>query len=74
MLIYVNGKPSGRLERTDGKLGAVEGHPLEFGHYVAAKSQRLTGALEEVRLFRRALADEEISRLTDEERRRVGVD
>jgi TolB protein len=74
MLIYVNGKPSGRLERTDGKLGAVEGHPLEFGHYVAAKSQRLTGALDEVRLFRRALADEEIARLTDEERRRVGVD
>jgi hypothetical protein len=74
LLLFVNGKLSGQMERTDGKLGAVEGFPLEFGHYVASKSQRMSGDLDEARLYRRALSAEEIIRLTDEQRPQVGVD
>lgn len=74
MLIYVNGKLSGRFERTDGKLGSVESHPLEFGNYVGSRSQRFAGELDEIRLYRRALSAEEIAKSTEEQRSRVGVD
>lgn len=74
MLIYVNGKPAGRMERTDGKLGGVEGYPLEFGHYVGSKSQRFAGEMDEIRLYRRALSAEEIAKSAEDQRAIVGVD
>ncbi len=74
MRIYVNGQLAGHLERTDGKLGSVESHPLEFGHYVASRSQRFAGELDEVRLYRRALTTNEIAESATKERVRVGVE
>lgn len=73
MRLYVDGKLSGELPRTDGKLGAVEGHPLELGQYVASKSQRLTGDLDEIRLYRRALSAKEIAELVETHRGQVGT-
>jgi TolB protein len=73
MLIFVNGKLSAQQERTDGKLGAVDSFPLNFGHYVASNSQWLKGDLDEIRLYRRALTADEIARLSDEQRPKVGV-
>jgi concanavalin A-like lectin/glucanase superfamily protein len=74
MLIYVDGKPAGQMARTDGKLGAVTGFPLEFGQYVASKSQRFTGELDEIRLYRRALSAAEIADAVEEQRAKIGVD
>jgi len=73
MRLYLDGKPTGELSRTDGKLGAVEGHPLEFGHYVASKSQFFSGDLDEIRLYRTALAEQEVLELHESQRRLVGV-
>ena len=73
VLIFVDGKLSGRQERTDGKLGAVQGFPLEFGHYVASKSQRLHGEVDEIRLYRRDLSAKEIAELARDQRSQVGV-
>jgi hypothetical protein len=74
MRIHVNGRLAGQMERTDGRLGSVDSHPLEFGHYVASRSQRFAGELDEVRLYRRALTADEIADSASKERARIGVE
>lgn len=73
MSIFVDGKPAGEQARADGKLGGVEGFPLELGHYVASKSQRFAGELDEIRLYHRALTAAEIAEHA-QQRGQVGVE
>lgn len=58
--LYVNGKLAGSKPRTDGGLGGVDGLPLELGRYNASKSQYYTGQLDELRIYRRALGEDEL--------------
>jgi dipeptidyl aminopeptidase/acylaminoacyl peptidase len=58
--IYLDGKLSAESARNDGAIGAVAGYPLDFGHYVATKSQPFVGQIDEVRLEQRALSADQI--------------
>ncbi len=58
--LYVNGKLAGSKPRTDGGLGGVDGLPLELGRYNASNSQYYTGQLDELRIYRRALGEDEL--------------
>lgn len=58
--IYVDGKLSSESSRNDGAIGAAAGYPLEFGHYVATKSQPFHGQMDEIRLEQRALSVDQI--------------
>ena len=60
LTLYVDGKPSAERGRSDGAIGAVSAFPLELGRYCASRSQPFGGALDEVRLYNRALPPEEI--------------
>lgn len=69
--IYLDGKLSAESPRSDGAIGAVAGYPLEFGHYVATKSQQFFGQVDEVRLFQRALSADQIRQEFDRQRKLV---
>ncbi|MFN0199237.1 MAG: LamG-like jellyroll fold domain-containing protein [Planctomycetaceae bacterium] len=59
--MYVNGQLASEKERTDGELGNYAGSPLEIGHYVASRSQKFKGQLDEFRIYRVALSAEKIA-------------
>lgn len=69
--IYVNGQLSGESPRTDGSIGAAIGYPLEFGHYVASKTQWFHGQLYEVRLAAIAWSAERVAKEYEQQRMRV---
>lgn len=59
--LYVNGQACGDKPRTDGALGAAIGSSLELGHYVAGKSQKYSGQMDEIRILRKAMSPAEIA-------------
>lgn len=69
--IYVNGKLSAESPRTDGSIGAAIGHPLEFGHYVASKTQWFHGQLDEIRLAAVTWFTERVAKEYDQQRKQV---
>ena len=69
--IYLDGKLSAESSRNDGAIGAAAGYPLEFGHYVASKTQWFHGQLDEVRLEQQALSAEQIRQEFDRQRKLV---
>ena len=69
--IYVNGKLSAESPRTDGSIGAAVGHSLEFGHYVASKTQMFHGQLDEVRLAAMAWSAERVDIEYEQQRKLV---
>lgn len=69
--IYLDGKLSAESSRNDRVIGAAAGYPLEFGHYVATKSQWFHGQIDEVRLEQRALSADQIRQEFDRQRKLV---
>lgn len=69
--IYLDGKLSAESSRNDGAIGAAAGYPLEFGQYVATKSQWFHGQLDEIRLEQRALSAEQVRQEFDRQRKLV---
>ena len=72
--IYLDGKLSAESSRNDGAIGAAAGYPLEFGHYVASKTQWFHGQLDEVRLEQRALSADQIRMEFERQRKLVGIE
>lgn len=71
--IHVNGQRSAVRARVDGALGAVAGYPLELGTYNVTHSQYYRGQLDELRIYRRVLDDDEILRAYEDELAAVGL-
>lgn len=69
--IFVDGKLSAESSRNDGAIGAAAGYPLDFGHYVATKSQPFHGQIDEVRLFQRALSADQVRQEFERQRKLV---
>lgn len=62
---------SAESSRNDGAISAAAGYPLEFGHYVATKSQPFPGQIDEVRLEQRALSADQIRQEFERQRKLV---
>lgn len=69
--IYLDGKLSAESARNDGAIGAAAGYPLEFGHYVASKTQRFHGQIDEVRLEQRALSADQVRQEFDRQQKLI---
>ena len=69
--IYVDGKLSAESSRNDGAIGAAAGYPLDFGHYVATKSQPFHGQLDEIRWEQRALTADQVRQEFERQRKLV---
>ncbi len=69
--IYVNGQLSAESPRTDGSIGAAVGSPLEFGHYVASKTQWFHGQLDEIHLAAVAWSAERVAKEYEQQRKVV---
>jgi TolB protein len=68
--LFLNGKLMCEKDRTDGALGNFAGSPLEIGHYVASRTQKFKGLLDELRIYRVALPAE---RIAEEFQRQLAV-
>ena len=73
MRMYVNGEFVSEKQRTDGELGDFAGSPLEIGHYVASRSQKYKGLLDELRVYRIALSAERIAEEFEKQAAAVGI-
>ncbi|MDA0832509.1 MAG: hypothetical protein O2955_20570 [Planctomycetota bacterium] len=73
LLMYVNGQLMSEKERTDGELGNYAGSPLEIGHYVASRTQKYKGLLDEFRIYRVALSAEKIAQEFASQSAEVGL-
>lgn len=58
--VYIDGALSAERPRTDGALGSTAGFALQLGRYTASNSQNFRGALDEVRIYGRALSTDEL--------------
>ena len=75
LAVFVNGNRSAQRDRNDGAIGAVTSYPLEIGHYGVSRTQKFHGRIDELRVYRRALTDIEITKEYDHQGRYVrGVD
>lgn len=63
--VYIDGALSAEQPRTDGALGGTSGYPLVLGQYTVSASQRFRGDLDEVRMYGRAVSDEELRQQFD---------